>query len=251
MDALLDATLIGAAFLALGCAQNGDSSERPHERRRSPDTRRAVEREEMVTSHIASRGISDPLVLAAMRSVPRERFVPRGVAPDAYQDSALPIGADQTISQPYIVALMTEAAGLAYGEKVLEVGTGSGYQAAVLAEITPHVYSIEIIEELASGARAVLDALGYDEVETRVGDGYAGWPEQAPFDAIVVTAAPDHVPQALVDQLAVGGRLCIPVGGQHEIQSLTLIIRREDGSLDRRVISPVRFVPMTGEAQLR
>ena len=206
----------------------------------------AAEREAMVDRQIRRRGIRDPRVLEAMREVPRHRFIPPPVRQMAYHDQPLPIGSDQTISQPYIVAYMTEAAEIAPDDKVLEIGTGSGYQAAVLGEIAREVYTIEIIPELAEQARRTLAELGYDNVHVRTGNGYLGWPEQAPFDAIVVTAAPDEVPQALVDQLAVGGRMVIPVGTT--FQEMMIIERTPRGVVERRTI-PVRFVPMTGKPQ--
>jgi protein-L-isoaspartate(D-aspartate) O-methyltransferase len=212
---------------------------------------RRLERHDMVRTQIAARGVRDPLVLEAVRNVPRHWFVPPGVAFDAYADGPLPIGSGQTISQPYIVALMTEALRLQPGEKVLEIGTGSGYQAAVLSEITPHVFTIEIVPELAATARAAFDRHGYATIATRQGDGYRGWPEEAPFDAIVVTAAPDHVPPALIEQLATGGRLCIPVGESTATQYLLVLTKRDDGTTARDVLAPVRFVPMTGEARER
>ena len=202
----------------------------------------------MVRSQIAARGVRDPRVLEALVQVPRDRFVPPEYRRNAYDDSPLPIGYEQTISQPYIVAYMTEALGLRGDERVLEIGTGSGYQAAVLAEIVPEVWSIEIVEPLGERARATLAELGYDNVHVRIGDGYQGWPEEAPFDAIILTAAPDHVPQPLVDQLAVGGRMILPVGRRH--QELALLERTPEG-VERRELLPVRFVPMTGEAQGR
>jgi len=210
------------------------------------DTTRMTQRETMVQSQIASRGVQDTLVLEAMRTVPRHRFVPEKYGYEAYSDQPLPIGEGQTISQPYIVALMTELMGVGASDTVLEIGTGSGYQAAVLAEIVAHVYTIEIIKSLADRADSTLAALGYDNVTVKCGDGYRGWPEHAPFDAVVVTAAPDHVPQPLVDQLKVGGQLVIPVGDAW--QELIVITKKEKG-VDRRSVTPVRFVPMTGEAQ--
>jgi protein-L-isoaspartate(D-aspartate) O-methyltransferase len=200
----------------------------------------------MVALTIEARGVKDPRVLAAMRAVPRHAFVPEPLRPYAYDDRPLPIGEQQTISQPYIVALMTELADVAPGKKVLEVGTGSGYQAAILAQMGAVVYSIEIVAPLAERARATLASQGYAGIHLRAGDGYAGWKEAAPFDAIVVTAAPDHVPQPLIDQLAVGGRLIIPVGASY--QELIRITRGAEG-MARESIIPVRFVPMTGEAQ--
>lgn len=208
------------------------------------------ERERMVREQLASeapfrRAIEDSSVLAAMRRVPRHRFVPSVLRESAYADRPLRIGHGQTISQPWIVARMTELARPEPGDTVLEVGTGSGYQAAVLAEIVGHVFTVEIVGELARSARRRMRELGYGRVTVRHGDGYGGWPEQAPFDAIVVTAAPEEVPDPLVDQLAVGGRMVIPVGPQGRAQSLTVIRRRSDGSVERRVASGVRFVPMT------
>ena len=200
----------------------------------------------MVERQIRARGISDPAVLAALEAVPRHRFVPEGLAARAYEDTPLPIGHDQTISQPYVVAYMTEAAALPPAAKVLEIGTGSGYQAAVLAEIASRVHSIEIVPDLAARSRTLLADLGYDNVAVRTGDGYRGWPEEAPFDAIVVTAAPDHVPPALVEQLAVGARLVIPVGRFR--QDILIVTKTADGATTEAVL-PVRFVPMTGEAQ--
>jgi len=210
---------------------------------------RVEERDRMVSEQIEARGVRDRRVLAAMRRVPRHRFMPADVAPHAYEDRALPIGHGQTISQPFIVASMTEQLDLKRGERVLEVGTGSGYQAAVLAELVGEVYSIEIVTPLAERAAADLAALGYDRVHVRSGDGYRGWPEAAPFDAIVVTAAPDHVPQPLVDQLALGGRLVIPVGGRGA-QDLRVLTREKDGVREETLYG-VMFVPMTGEARER
>ena len=208
----------------------------------------AALRERMVREQIAARGVTDRRVLAAMRKVPRHEFVPDIRRADAYQDRPLPIGRGQTISQPYVVALMTELAAVEPKSRVLEVGTGSGYQAAVLSELAGEVYTIEIVEALASEAAATLRRLGYRRVTVRQGDGYRGWPEAAPFDAIVVTAAPPAVPPALREQLGPGGRLVIPVGG--EKQELEVHRRTANGFEVRRV-TPVRFVPMTGEAERR
>ena len=206
----------------------------------------AFAREKMVSSQIVGRGVADKLVLTAMRKVPRHKFVPEEMVPHAYEDRPLPIGEDQTISQPYIVALMTELLGLKGDERVLEIGTGSGYQAAVLAEIVKEVYTIEIIESLTRTAEKRLKELGYKNITVKCGDGYRGWEEHAPFDGVIVTAAPDHIPQPLVDQLKVGGRMVIPVG--EYFQELKLLTKTEDGVKEKNVI-PVRFVPMTGEAQ--
>ena len=203
-------------------------------------------RELMVQQQIAARGVRDQRVLQAMRKVPRHLFVPPGMQPYAYLDSPLPIGREQTISQPYIVAFMTEALRLEPDDRVLEVGTGSGYQAAVLSVLVRQVYSVEIVEPLATEAAERLRGLGYGNVTIRAGDGYRGWPEEAPFDAIMVTAAPDHVPEPLLQQLAAGGRLILPVGEQYQ----TLMrIRRTAKGFKRENLLPVRFVPMTGEAQ--
>ena len=198
----------------------------------------------MIEEQIRARGVTDPRVLDAMRAVPRERFVPAEQASRAYSDTPLPIGAGQTISQPYIVAYMTEVLQVAPEHRVLEIGTGSGYQAAVLGEIAREVYTIEIVPELARRAAGTLRELGYDNVHVREGDGYQGWPEQAPFDRIMVTAAPEEIPQPLIDQLAVGGRLITPVGAQHETQWITVVDRTEQGIAERRTI-PVQFVPFT------
>ena len=205
-------------------------------------------RHALVDRYLAGRDIRDPAVIRAMKTVPRHRFVPEELQEMAYLDQALPIGHDQTISQPYVVAFMTQALELKPEHRVLEIGTGSGYQAAVLAEIAAEVYSIEIVEPLGKQAAKLLADLGYENIRTRIGDGYAGWPEAAPFDAVIVTAAPDHVPQPLIDQLGVGGRMIIPVGTFR--QELRLLEKTEDGLRERRVL-PVRFVPMTGEAQER
>jgi len=200
----------------------------------------------MVESQIEARGISDPAVLTAMRTVPRHAFVPDDLIDDAYADSPLPIGYGQTISQPYIVALMTETLKIKPGQKVLEIGTGSGYQAAVLAEMDVDVYTIEIIPELASQAQDMLIRLGYANIHFLTGDGYFGWEEFAPFDRIIVTAAPDHLPQPLANQLAEGGRLVIPIGPVGFIQTLWLF-EKLDGKLTATNLGGVRFVPLTGE----
>jgi protein-L-isoaspartate(D-aspartate) O-methyltransferase len=208
---------------------------------------REHERHTMAETQIVARGVTKAEVLEAVRTVPRHRFVPESQREHAYEDRPLPIGHGQTISQPYIVALMTELADVKAGDTVLEVGTGSGYQAAMLAQLGVRVYSIEIIEPLAEQAKAALEATGYaDRVEVRTGDGYAGWPEHAPFDAIVVTAAPPAIPEPLKQQLRVGGRLVIPVG--QSFQRLLRITRTASGFEEENVL-PVRFVPMTGRAQ--
>jgi protein-L-isoaspartate(D-aspartate) O-methyltransferase len=197
-----------------------------------------------LVDHLRSQGVTSSTVLNAMLKVPRHEFVPSSHRHLAYQNRPLPIGHDQTISQPFIVGYMTEAASIAPGEKVLEIGTGSGYQAAVLAELAKEVYTIEIIPELAEGARTLLRKLGYKNVQVRTGNGYEGWREHAPFDAIVVTAAPDQVPQTLVDQLAVRGKMVIPVGTT--FQEMVIITKDKSGIVERRTI-PVQFVPMTGK----
>jgi len=203
-------------------------------------------REEMVATQIAARGVRDPKTLAAMREVPRHEFVPVAGRREAYEDHPVPIGYGQTISQPYIVAFMTEALGLQRGERVLEIGTGSGYQAAVLARIASQVFSIEIVAPLAEEASARLRRLGCDNVHVRAGDGYLGWPEEAPFDAVIITAAAPRIPEPLKQQLRDGGRLIVPVG--EDWQELVLVTRRGDAFDERRVL-PVRFVPMTGKVR--
>lgn len=211
----------------------------------------AAEREHMVAQQLVGRDIDAPRVLRAMATVQRHRLVPAALAAQAYDDRPLPIGHGQTISQPYIVALMTQLAEVSAGDRVLEIGTGSGYQAAVLAELADRVYTIEIVAALAARAARDLRALGYDNIEVRAGDGYAGWPEQAPFDAIVVTAAPERVPAPLLEQLKPGGRLVIPVGPIHAAQELRVLEKRDDGSVSERSVAPVRFVPLTGDAAAR
>jgi protein-L-isoaspartate(D-aspartate) O-methyltransferase len=224
------------ASLALGC----------HMQRERPPDAWSEARANMVREQIAGRGIRDPRVLAALARVPRHELVPEALREFAYADQPLPIGYEQTISQPFVVAYMTEQLQLRGDERVLEIGTGSGYQAAVLSLLAREVYSIEIVKELGERARADLARLGYANVHVRVGDGYRGWPEQAPFDAIIVTAAPGRVPQPLIDQLAVGGRLVLPVGG---FDQQLLRIDRDATGLRREHLIGVRFVPMRGEAQ--
>ena len=207
----------------------------------------AAVRKRMVEQQLAAPGrdITNHRVLGVMGRVPRHEFVPADSRPFAYGDHPLPIGHGQTISQPYIVAFMTEKLDPKPTDHVLEIGTGSGYQAAVLSELVAKVYTIEIVEPLARRAGADLKRLGYTNVAVRAGDGYKGWPEAAPFDAVIVTCAPDHVPQPLVDQLKEGGRMIIPVGPAHD-QSLYLL-EKKGGKVERRAVLPVRFVPMTGE----
>jgi protein-L-isoaspartate(D-aspartate) O-methyltransferase len=210
--------------------------------------RTAELRERMVRRQIEDRGITDSRVLDAMRQVPRHLFMPEEVRSAAYQDSPVPIGYGQTISQPYIVAYMTDLLGVRSTDTVLEIGTGSGYQAAVLARLAKHVYSIEIVPQLARTATAALSRLGYTNVTVRLGDGYKGWPERAPFDRIVLTAAPPELPQALIDQLKPGGRLVAPVGRSVFDQELVVVEKGRDGKVKRRSALPVRFVPMVKQA---
>jgi protein-L-isoaspartate(D-aspartate) O-methyltransferase len=205
--------------------------------------RNAEARNLMVETQIISRGISNPSTLEAMRKVPRHLFVPAEYARDAYSDRPLPIGYRQTISQPFIVAYMTELVRPTKSKKVLEIGTGSGYQAAVLAEIVDTVYTIEIVPELARESAARLKVLGYQNIISKYGDGYKGWPEHAPFDIIIVTAAADHIPQPLKEQLAEGGRLVMPVGNPATVQELILLIKRK-GKITEQRLEPVRFVPL-------
>ncbi len=209
----------------------------------------AAQRHAMVEEQIVRRGIGDKAVLRAMREVPRHRFVPSAYASHAYRDKPLPIGHGQTISQPYIVALMTELLHLDKSSKVLEIGTGSGYHAAVLSRIAGKVFTIEIVGDLGKRARSTLAGLGYDNVSVRIGDGYRGWPEEGPFDAILLTAAPPEVPKPLLDQLKLGGKMVVPEGGG-DIQDLLVVTRTEAGP-ERQRIAAVRFVPMTGEARQR
>lgn len=217
---------------------------------------RAAERRQMVDEVVALAGLVaretghgalDPRVLDAMAKVRRHEFVPPPQRRAAYRNRPLSIGAGQTISQPFVVALMTDLLELEPDDKVLEIGTGSGYQAAVLAELAREVYTIEIVESLGKGAAKTLDRLGYTNVQTRIGDGYQGWPEHAPYDAIIVTAAPDHVPPALIEQLKAGGRLVIPVGKL--AQELMVITKNADGTTTRNEIVPVQFVPLTREKE--
>jgi protein-L-isoaspartate(D-aspartate) O-methyltransferase len=201
-------------------------------------------REKMVETQIQARGVKDPRVLSAMLKVERHLFVPKEIQPSAYEDRPLPIGEGQTISQPYIVAFMTELLELKGTEKVLEIGTGSGYQAAILGELAREVYTIEIVEPLGLSAQRLLRELGYRNIHVKVGDGYLGWPQAAPFDAIIVTCAPDHIPNPLIEQLKEGGRMAVPVGGYS--QALKKIVKRS-GKIEATDALPVIFVPMTGE----
>jgi protein-L-isoaspartate(D-aspartate) O-methyltransferase len=228
--------LIVAVFAATGCHPKGAAV-----------ADLASERQRRVMEQLMPRGINEERVLAAMNKVPREEFVPQDLRGASYTDQPLPIGYGQTISQPFIVAFMTEQLRLSNNDRVLEIGTGSGYQAAVLAELVAEVYSIEIIEPLAKNAEVTLARLGYKNVHIKVGDGYKGWLEHALFDAVIVTCAPDHVPQPLVDQLKESGRMIIPVGGFGD-QELCLL-EKKSGELQRRAVLPVRFVPMAGEAE--
>lgn len=228
------------AFLSLLAASACGQAPLPAEFERQEERRR------MVQGQLETRGIQDRAVLRAMLQVPRHRFVPEPYTDMAYQDSALPIGWQQTISQPYIVAFMSAALEVRPGQKILEIGTGSGYQAAILAELGAEVYSIEILQPLAERAAQTLEACGYSQIRLRLGDGYQGWPEEAPFDAVILTAAPDHVPEPLRDQVAEGGRLLLPLGDAS--QELILLTRQGDRFQEKR-LAPVRFVPMTGEAQ--
>jgi protein-L-isoaspartate(D-aspartate) O-methyltransferase len=223
--------------------------EAPPEWERPRFGERRGERLAMVQAQIERRGVTDEAVLAAMRHVPRHLFVPRNQLRSAYADHPLPIGMGQTISQPYIVALMTQLLELEPGDKVLEIGTGSGYQAAVLSELTPHVYTIEILGKLADQARERFEALGYETIHVQHADGYYGWEEHAPFDAVIVTAAAGHIPPPLVAQLKPDGKMAIPVGGVFETQYLTVVRKDEEGGMRTRSVAAVRFVPMTGRAQ--
>jgi protein-L-isoaspartate(D-aspartate) O-methyltransferase len=203
-------------------------------------------RAQMVQDQVRARNVRDPRVLAAMLKVPRHEFVPAEIVNSAYADNALPLMLGQTISQPYIVGYMTEALELTGAKRILEIGTGSGYQTAILAEIAPEIYTIEIHKELTDYARVIISRLGYSNIHFKTGDGYLGWPEFAPFDRIIVTAAPDHIPQPLIDQLSLGGRMILPIG---RIEQDLVIVRKDESGVSSRAILPVRFVPMTGMAQ--
>ena len=245
------ALLVSAALFMASCTDGqagAPAADDPSPTAESTEAReddQADRREEMVTTQIEERGISDPAVLAAMRAVYRHRFVPDEFADQAYEDHPLPIGHGKTISQPYIVAMMSTFMDVSPGDRVLEIGTGSGYQAAVLAEMDLEVYTMEIVPELADRASLVLTELGYENVTTREGDGYLGWEEEGPFDSIIVTAAPDHVPQPLVQQLAPGGQMVIPVGPVGAVQTLWMFVKDESGELVALSLGSVRFVPLT------
>ncbi|MDY6843181.1 MAG: protein-L-isoaspartate(D-aspartate) O-methyltransferase [Thermodesulfobacteriota bacterium] len=227
-------------ILSISCR---DTSSHNHAKRKIPQVDFKHFRTVMVQSQIQTRGIKDQRVLDAMREVERHKFVPSHLRNLAYTDGPLPIGENQTISQPYIVALMTENLQLKGSEKVLEIGTGSGYQTAILAELAQEVYTIEIIEQLAKSAKSLLRKLGYTTVKVKIGDGYLGWKEYAPYDAIIVTCAPPFIPQPLIEQLAEDGRMVIPVGSHYQL--LKKIIKK-DGKIKSTDLIPVRFVPMTG-----
>jgi protein-L-isoaspartate(D-aspartate) O-methyltransferase len=227
--------LVVTLCAATGCGQ-----------RPTPASNFAAERQRMIQQQLRTRGINDQRVLAAMAKVPREEFVTPESRSASYEDGPLPIGYRQTISQPYIVAFMTEQLRPKPSDRVLEIGTGSGYQAAILAELVSDVYSIEIVEPLAKNAEATLQQLGYKNVHLKIGDGYKGWPDAAPFDAIIVTCAPDKVPQPLIDQLKDGGRMVIPVGDIFAQQ--LYLLEKKNGQLKQSATLPVRFVPMASEA---
>jgi protein-L-isoaspartate(D-aspartate) O-methyltransferase len=241
-----DAFLFALALFLTVTGCNGPSADARKVTPTSSDSETAS-RNRMVETQIVARGVRDPRVLAAMRKVPRHLFVDPSQRSQAYEDHPLPIPGNQTISQPYIVALMTELLELQPNERVLEIGTGSGYQSAVLGELAGEVYTIEIVPELAQLAASRLKELGYANVVVREGDGYRGWPEHAPFDAIIVTAAPERIPQPLIEQLAPGGVMVIPVGGF--FQELKVFRKSADGRVTEKDILPVRFVPMTGEVE--
>jgi protein-L-isoaspartate(D-aspartate) O-methyltransferase len=230
------------AISLVACLQRQADADRPQ------GGDRATERSAMVRDQIARRGVENKRVLAAMRRVKRHLFVPSRHQASAYDDHPLPIGKKQTISQPYIVAFMTEALRLPSGARVLEIGTGSGYQAAVLGEVAKEVYSIEIVPELGKQARKLLKRLGYRNVHVRIGDGYAGWPKKAPFDGVILTAAPVSIPHPLIKQLKKGGALVAPVGASGN-QRLIRITKSKDGTIRREHLMDVRFVPMTGQAR--
>ena len=239
-------SLLGVILSCGGCHTNWPMMNQDVRKDASEEADFARLRERMVRDQLQGRDVQDARVLSAMLKVPRHAFVPPDILASAYDDTALPLLLGQTISQPYIVGFMTQALELKGPERVLEIGTGSGYQAAVLAEIVSEVYTIEIIPELAERAKAVLGSLGYQNIHFKTSDGYMGWPEFAPFDRITVTAAPDHVPGPLIDQLKPGGRMVIPVG---TIDQELMVIQKGEHGATRHSMIPVRFVPMTGKAQ--
>lgn len=246
---IISALLTNLCFLFHGgCSTNWfQSTPKEQQNKTASNTAELARlRERMVEVQLRGRDIRDAGVLAAMGRVPRHEFIPSNLSSSAYNDGALPLKMGQTISQPYIVAYMTQLLELEGSERVLEIGTGSGYQAAVLAEIVSEVYTIEILPELGRQAATVLNRLGYKNIEFRIGDGYAGWPEHAPFDRIIITAAPEKIPQPLIDQLKVGGRIVCPVGAPD--QDL-IVLEKGNAGITRRSTIPVRFVPMTGKAQ--
>lgn len=254
---LLPIPLAAGALWLAACSPKHEAAGEPDnpasEAARGPageDPKWSTKRERMVRQQLTSgdRNIRSQRVLDAMGKVPRHQFVPASQQTFAYDDRPLPIGHGQTISQPYVVAFMTEALDPQPGDRVLEIGTGSGYQAAILAELVKEVWTIEIVEPLGKTAEAALKAEGYDNVHVRIGDGYAGLPDEAPFDSIIVTCAPDHVPPALIGQLKDGGRMMIPVGPEGGVQELVLLRKRGD-EIERESVLPVRFVPMTGKAR--
>ncbi len=239
-------------FLFVGLASSFSQEILAQNRNHPGFSERVAERDLMVKDGIENyphHPVEDPKVLLAMRLVPRHMFVPKEYQDLAYRNSPLLIGHNQTISQPFIVAHMSELLELKPEHRVLEIGTGSGYQAAVLGELCEHVYSIEIVAPLGKKATKLLEELGYDQVQVRIGDGYEGWPEAAPFDRIIVTCAPESIPQALLDQLATGGRMVIPVGGQFETQYMVEVTKDKKGRISRKEHYPVRFVPMTGKSE--
>ena len=252
---------VGAVVFSTACVRHPatDAQQRGHTMQTTAGTdneglaleshtdQNATLRRLMVQSQLAARDIDDQRVLDAMERIPRHEFVPESLRESAYTDRPLPIGDRQTISQPYIVALMTQLARPKPDSRALDIGTGSGYQAAVLSELCKQVYSVEIIQSLADDATRRLDELGYRNVTVRCGDGYRGWPEHAPFDLIIVAAAPDHVPPALIEQLSPGGRLVLPVGDHY--QNLVVVEKQQDGDWRQWTVVPVAFVPMTGEAR--
>ncbi len=238
LSSILVIALIGLGLCPLSCAEEKDTAKPGYEGQRNA----------MVDAIIARWELSDERVIAAMRKTPRHLFVPESSRHLAYQDYPLPIGHEQTISAPSIVALMTQLLEPKAEHTVFEVGTGSGYQAAVLAELVKHVYSIEILEPLANEARDRLRRLGYEKVSVRAGDGYRGWPSEAPFDGIIVTCAPERIPEPLIAQLKEGGRMVIPVGEERGRQEL-LLLTKINGEIVKQSVLPVIFVPMTGEVQ--